>query len=243
MRSSLLLSLAAVGLAAARTPAGAFPQLEPAPPAAGSPATASPTAAPAIEAVGVVRSNAPGRSVAILRALGRTRVTTIGETAFGARLVAIGTDGVTLERDGRQLELRLVQASSAPATAPRAPAPGPPAAGLPPEDPATPAREMDRRQVQVRLGEEMSHILADTAIAPVMEEGRVVGVQLTRVPEGSLLTDAGLRTGDVVTRINDTEIDGMATLIGLWPRLQNATELRAVVLRGGQPVSLRLTLR
>ena len=35
----------------------------------------------------------------------------------------------------------------------------------------------------------------------------------------------------------------MATLIGLWPRLQNATELRAVVLRGGQPVSLRVTLR
>ena len=89
----------------------------------------------------------------------------------------------------------------------------------------------------------MNRILADTAIAPVMEEGRVVGVQLTRVPEGSLLTDAGLRAGDVLTRINDTEIDGMATLIGLWPRLQNATELRAVVLRGGQPFSLRLTLR
>ena len=30
----------------------------------------------------------------------------------------------------------------------------------------------------------------------------------------------------------------MATLIGLWPRLQSATELRAVVLRDGQPVSL-----
>jgi type II secretion system protein C len=181
--------------------------------------------------------------VAILRASGRTRVTAIGETAFGARLVAIGTDSVTLERDGQPVELRLVQASSAPAAAPRMPAAGSPSAGLPPEDPATPAREMDRRQVQVRLGEEMSHILADTAIAPVMEEGRVVGVQLTRVPEGSLLTDAGLRTGDVVTRINDTEIDGMATLIGLWPRLQSASELRAVVLRGGQPVSLRLTLR
>ena len=53
------------------------------------------------------------------------------------------------------------------------------------------------------------------------------------MPEGSLLTDAGLRTGDVLTRINDMQIDGMATLIGLWPRLQSATELRAVVLRGG----------
>jgi type II secretory pathway component PulC len=102
---------------------------------------------------------------------------------------------------------------------------------------------MDRRQVQMRLGEEMPRILADTAIAPVMEDGRVVGVQLTRVPEGSLLTDAGLRAGDVLTRINGTQIDGLATLIGLWPRLQNASELQAVVLRSGQPFSLRIALR
>jgi type II secretory pathway component PulC len=71
----------------------------------------------------------------------------------------------------------------------------------------------------------------------------VVGVQVTRVPEASLLTDAGLRPGDVVTRINDTDIDGMGTLIGLWPRLQSATELRATVLRNGQPISLLVSLR
>jgi type II secretion system protein C len=198
--------------------------------------------APAVEAVGIVRSPVPGRSVAVLRCEGRTRVVAIGETAFGGRLAAIGANAVTLELDGRSVELRLAPApASTPAPAPRAAAPT--AARLPPEDPATPAREMDRRQVQLRLGEEMTRILADTAATPVTEDGRVVGLQLTRVPEGSLLTDAGLRAGDVVTRINDTEIDGMGTLIGLWPRLQNATELRAVVLRAGQPVSLRVTLR
>ena len=36
---------------------------------------------------------------------------------------------------------------------------------------------------------------------------------------------------------------GMGTLIGLWPRLQGATELRAVVQRGGRPVVLSVTLR
>ena len=35
----------------------------------------------------------------------------------------------------------------------------------------------------------------------------------------------------------------MGTLIGLWPRLQTATELRAVVLRNGQPFSLLVSLR
>jgi len=47
----------------------------------------------------------------------------------------------------------------------------------------------------------------------------------------------------VLTRINGTQIDGLATLIGLWPRLQNASELQAVVLRSGQPFSLRIALR
>jgi general secretion pathway protein C len=126
------------------------------------------------------------------------------------------------------------------------PPPAPPAAsdpGAPPEDPATPRREMDREAVQSRLGIEMNRILSETAMVPVMEDGRVSGVQITRIAEGSLLTDAGLRAGDVLTRVNDTDIDGMAALIGLWPRLQGASELRAVVLRNGQPVSLVLTLR
>jgi type II secretory pathway component PulC len=63
------------------------------------------------------------------------------------------------------------------------------------------------------------------------------------VPEGSLLTEAGLRAGDVLTQINDTPITSMATLIGLWPRLQNERTLRAIVLRNGQPVSLTVSLR
>ncbi len=202
----------------------------------------APSPGPAIEVIGLVRSPVAGRSVAMLRSEGHTRVVAVGETAFGARLLAIGAEVVTLELGGRSQEVRLARMPAALPTPPPRPAPTA-AAGRPPEDPATPAREMDRRQVQLRLGEEMSRILADTAIAPVMEDGRVVGVQLTRVAEGSLLTDAGLRAGDVLTRINDTQIDGLATLIGLWPRLQNASELDAVVLRSGQPFSLHLSLR
>ena len=226
--------------------AGARPPLEAQAQAAvqaQSPSNQTDTAASsAIEAIGLVRAGDPGRSVAILRSQGRTRVVSVGEIAFGARLVAVAAETVTLDQGGRSLELRLTPAPPLAAQATRR-MPEPANAGLPPEDPATPAREMDRRQVQVRLADEMTRILADTAIAPVMEDGHVVGVQLTRVPEGSLLTDAGLRPGDVITRINDTEIDGMASLIGLYPRLQSATELRAVVLRGGQPISLKVSLR
>ncbi|HXY40603.1 MAG TPA: hypothetical protein VEQ10_13090 [Vicinamibacteria bacterium] len=243
--------LAAAVVLAASLPTSAAepPAAKPATPSAAASGDRQATPAPAeagpVEVVGVVRSPAPGRSVAILRSGGRTRVVSVGETAFGAKLMALGAFGATLEIDGRPVEKRVAQGGPLAATLPR-PAQATPAStrpGEPREDPATPAREMDRKQVQARLGDEMNRILAETAIAPVMEDGHVVGVQLTRVPEGTLLTDAGLRAGDVVTRINDTQIDGMATLIGLWPRLQNATQLDAVVMRGGQPVSLHVALR
>jgi len=202
------------------------------------------TAPPDLSVIGVVVGRVDARSSAILSAGGKTRVVAIGESAFGGRLVSVAEEAVVLDFGGERVELRLPAVST---PLPRPPLP--PAAaselppGTPPLDPATPAREMDRLSVERRLGEEIPRILAETAVAPVLEEGRVVGVQITRLPEGSLLSDAGLRAGDVLTRINGTDIDGLATLVGLWPRLQSASELRAVVLRGGQPVSLLVTLR
>jgi len=196
---------------------------------------------PDLAVTGVVVRQANERSTAILTSGGRTRVVSLGDTAFGGRVVSLGQDAVTLDYGGERRVLRV------PETAPLRPAPAPPPPlsppGGPPEDPATPFRAMERAEVQRRLGEEIPRILAETAISPLLEDGRVVGVQLARVPEGSLLTDAGLRAGDVITELNGVAIDGMATLVGLWPRLQDAPELRAVVLRGGQPVSLVVSLR
>src|SRR5512134_916531 len=194
---------------------------------------------------GVVIGKTPEHSTAILTSGGKTRVVSVGDAAFGGRVTAVSAEAVTLDFEGERLVLRL------PSAAQSLPRPGPPVAaagtgppaGAPPEDPATPARSMERVEVQRRLGDEIPRILAETAVAPVLEDGRVVGVQVARLPEGSLLTDAGLRAGDVITQINGTEIDGMATLVGLWPRLQSASELRAVVVRNGQPVSLVVALR
>jgi general secretion pathway protein C len=208
-------------------------------------AAETPAAVPKDLAVtGVVVGATPERSSAILTSGERTRIVAVGESAFGGRLVSVSADAVALDFGGQRVELRLPTAAAA-RPRPAGAVTGRPALppGAPPEDPETPAREMSKVEVQRRLGEEIPRILAETAVAPVMEEGRVVGVQVTRLPEGSLLTDAGLRTGDVLTQINGTEIDGMGTLIGLWPRLQSATELRATVLRGGQPFSISVTLR
>ncbi len=200
---------------------------------------AVPSAAPEVQVLGVIMAHSPEHSVAILRCAGRTRVAGVGDRAFGGRLVAVAADGATLDFGGETVRVRLVALASAPPpTVPPRPRPG----GVPGDSPP-PARALEKREVERRLGGEIPRILAETTVVPVMQDGQVTGLALTRIPEGTLLVEAGLRPGDVLTEVNDTRIDGMATLIGLWPRLQNASELRAVVLRNGQPVSLSLTLR
>jgi general secretion pathway protein C len=193
-----------------------------------------------LTAVGVVVAEPPGRSVAILVAEGRTRIVPVGEGVFGGRLVDVSAERVVLEFQGERVVVGVTGRGepSIPASPPVAPRPAPEET---PE--ATAARVMSRDDVQKRLGAEMNRILSETALRPVTEDGRVVGVKLTRIAQDSLLTEAGLRAGDVLTSINGTEIDGMATLIGLWPRLQGASELSARVLRDGRPFSISLSLQ
>jgi len=195
------------------------------------------TAPPDLAAVGVVVAPSPERSVAILRADGRTRVAAVGDEAFGGRLVSVAADSVTLEFGADRVTVRV---SAAPGAALPAPPPPPPRAAAR-EEPGP--RVMKREEVQRRLDLEISRILAESAVRPVTENGRVVGVRLTRVAANSILTEVGLQAGDVLTSINGTEIDGMGTLIGLWPRLQGATDLRADVLRDGRPFKISLSLK
>jgi type II secretion system protein C len=194
-------------------------------------------APPDLVALGVVVSPRAEASVAILRSGSRTRVVRLGETAFGGRVAAIGEGSVSLDFGGARVELRLA-AAPAPLAAAAAPARPDPL-----EDPATPAREMSRDEVQRRLALETPRILTETTIIPVQDEQHVTGFALTRIPEGSLLSDAGLRPGDVLTAINDVPIDSLTTLMALWPRLQNESRLNALVMRDGRPVSLTVTLR
>ena len=191
--------------------------------------------------VGLVTVPAPGRSVAVLRSGVRTRVVTLGESAFGVRLVRVAGDVATVEVAGREADLRFGSAPAAPPPpAPVAAAATPPAPGS--AAPGTP-QEWSRDDLQRRLAQEAPRIMAETTLLPVWNAGRVAGFTISRVPDGSILSDAGIEAGDVLTHVNGTPVDSLATLVGLWPRLQAAGTVEADLVRGGQPVHLQINLK
>lgn len=201
--------------------------------------------APEATVVGVVLSRKPELSTAVVQSAGRTRVIGIGDSIGGARVLEISATGLTLESAGERIELRLRGEVAA------GPGAGFQAGGIrsgAATEPVPPASDpglktLLRRDVDARLATEIPRILAETTMFPVTEEGRVIGFTLTRLPEGTLLSEVGLRPGDVLVRLNDVAIDSFAALISLWPRLQGAPQLRADVLRAGQPATLVVNIK
>lgn len=173
-----------------------------------------------------------GPSVAVLKSGGRTRVVVPGETAFGGQVVRVAREGVVLAFGDVQTEVRV--AGGVPAPPPVAVASRPPEEG---------GQSLDRKEVERRIGEEAPRILSETSLVPVLQNGAVAGLTLTRVPENSLLTEVGLQPGDILTEVNGIAVDGLPTLISLWPRLQAESAIHAVVLRGGRPVNINVKLR
>src|SRR5262245_52080364 len=113
-----------------------------------------------LQLVGLVLSHSPDRSVAVLRAGGRTRLVSPGEAVFGGRLVAVGVRGASLEFDGQRVEVGL---ASAAALATVAPSPAEPSTLRPaPQETPPTQRAMERREVERRLSLEIPRILAET---------------------------------------------------------------------------------
>lgn len=198
-------------------------------------------ALPDVFAVGVVVSPRPEACVALLKSAGRTRAAKLGESAFGGRVVAVEPGRVVLEFDAGRLELRI-----GPGEAARAPAALATSLETAPAGPGAPPafeHSLARADLERRLAAELPRILAESALAPVVEDGRVRGLRLVRVAAGTLLTDLGLRPGDVLLSLNDTATDSLQALLALWPRLQGEAQIRALVLRDGRPLSLLLSLR
>jgi type II secretory pathway component PulC len=138
------------------------------------------------------------------------------------------------------VELR-VAAAEAPAPVPTASAV--PAVASEPAAPPAYDHVLPRVDLEKRLAGELPRILAESALAPVSAENGVSGVRLVRVATGTLLTELGLRPGDLLTSINDTATDSLPGLLALWPRLQGESQIRATVVREGRPLTLTLSLR
>ena len=187
---------------------------------------------------GVIVSSDPSRSVALVRRPGgsHARAVNVGETIYGFELLEVSDAAITV-REGKEI-LRLTLSGEWEATPPPALAHASSSQSPSPSSHQRVRRELQRSRVEERLSEEMPRILTHTGVTPRVVEGEVRGFRITRLPGGTVLDDAGIRTGDVLLSINEISMNSAYALIDLYPRLQQEDEIRVVLERAGEVVTL-----
>jgi general secretion pathway protein C len=190
--------------------------------------------------VGTVVATEPGWSLALITDLPRkeTGVYRATDRLGEAEVVSIQGQRVILHHQDHLvfLELRPDPAS----TGPQERASGPTGMVL-----SGIRREGNRVLVERGL---MDRVLADPGaelsnvrVLPVFRDGG--GLKVYSIRPGSLLSEAGLQNGDLLTRVDGFSLDSPDRILEILQRLKHATEVELEFSRQGQPQKLTFQIR
>jgi len=164
----------------------------------------------------------------------------LGDRVGDGRLASIGWDRATVAFDGGDAVLEIAT-EPAPADAP-ATEDAAPAAGERIRRTGENAYLVDRREITGALGNTSGLLTQLRAVAEV-REGRPAGFRLFRIREESLFARLGLRDGDVVERVNGTDVHDPAALLRFLERLGHEPRVALDIVRAEVPRTLVYDLR
>ena len=181
---------------------------------------------------GVIVTSNPSRSIALLKRAGtkRARPLRVGQEFAGYVLLEVARDSAFLENAAGRLQLVLAGREAK--------------IGDAVQDLSAPwiRRDFSKSTAAARLEKEMPVILSETRLTASVESGEVRGLTLIRLPDGTLLSESGLKLGDVILSINGEPLRGLDSLWELLARFKDKDELRLIVERRGAVVRLAYAL-
>jgi type II secretory pathway component PulC len=99
-------------------------------------------------------------------------------------------------------------------------------------------RSIPRAAAKARLSKEMPVILKEAHVAPRVEDGEITGLSVSGLPDGTLLAESGLLSGDVLVSIDGEPVRGPDALWAVLSRLVDEDEIRVIVRRKGEVLKL-----
>lgn len=101
---------------------------------------------------------------------------------------------------------------------------------------------VDRREVEHAVAN-LNEVITQARAVPVMTDGKASGFKLFAIRKGSIFDKIGLTDGDVVQKVNDTELSDPSKAVGLLEEIQSMDQIRVNFVRGGKPRSNTYTIR
>ena len=154
----------------------------------------------------------------------------IDNNVYGYKLVAIDINKVWLENNGQRSVLELFAK------------PKPPVQNNPQGQPSRVTMNMSRAEIKQKAMNNIDDAMKGLVAGPYRRNGKLDGYILRTVSRENILYQLGLRSGDIVKRVNGKEVDGMEKLLSMWQTMLNEPKVTADVERGGRMMAFDLNI-
>ncbi|MFH1261923.1 MAG: type II secretion system protein GspC [Pseudomonadota bacterium] len=101
---------------------------------------------------------------------------------------------------------------------------------------------VNRSKVDQVLGN-LNQIVQESRMVPNLDNGVVNGFKIFAIKPGSIFQDLGIQNGDVIQRINGTEIDSVEKAVPMLQVLRDQSAISIDLLRGGTKKTLSIDIR
>lgn len=101
---------------------------------------------------------------------------------------------------------------------------------------------VDRREVEQQIAN-LNEVITQARAVPVLADGKSNGFKLFNIKPGSIFDKVGLQDGDIVQRVNDTELSDPSKAVGLLEEIQSMSQIKVNFVRGGKLHSYNYTIR
>jgi general secretion pathway protein C len=100
---------------------------------------------------------------------------------------------------------------------------------------------LDRSQVAEAL-ENANDVIKQVRIRPHFKNGQPDGLSMTGIRPRSIFRKMGLRNGDIITSVNDEDVQNMTEAIEMFQQLGSADDMEIQIRRRGREQTLKYTL-
>ncbi len=206
--------------------------------------------------VGVVISSVQGKSLAVIANHGEQATYGVGEVLDGtrAKLVAVHSDRVIVENDGRNETVMLQGIDYTKRTSPSAQRADPEDREVHNNDdreheeqgnaskPKNDSVATTLDEVRAQIKENPQQLFQYIRMSMVKRDNDVVGYRLTAGKSPELFEEVGLQDGDIATQINGNDLSDPKVMSEIFKSIPDLTELNLTVERDGQPYDIYIEL-
>ena len=192
---------------------------------------------------GTAVAHEPAHSFAIIEDLAARRqvLYRVGDPVLEvATLARVEWDRIVLTRDGEE---EVLEISSARASGPAAPAAATSGAGTDRiKKTADNKFVIDRRELEHTVAN-INEVFTQARAVPFFQDGKTVGFRVFAIKPGSVFEKIGLQNGDIIQRVNGTELTDPTKAISLFTELQNEGHIAVDLQRNKQSKNFSYEIR